>query len=78
MPLLKGEDYPPQEPVTKEAAIAYRTEALRRAEGVEGLDCAYGKDIYQRIALFVPPRPNGTVLAWMHGGGWSGGVGGGT
>jgi arylformamidase len=73
MPLLKAEDYPAQEPITKEAGIAYRIEALRRAEGVEGLDCPYGEDIYQRIALFVPPKPNGTVLAWMHGGGWTSG-----
>jgi arylformamidase len=71
--LLKMEDYPAQEPVTKEAAIAYRKEAMRRAQGVEGTDCAYGQDIYQRIALFVPRRPNGTVLAWMHGGGWTSG-----
>src|SRR5579864_2407722 len=69
-PLLRPEDYPgPQEPVPP-AAHAYRAEALRLGIGVEGLDCGYGEDLYRRIALFVPSRPNGTVLAFMHGGGW--------
>src|SRR5262245_7228239 len=53
--------------------MASRQEALRLGEGVAGEDCRYGDDLYQRIALFVPPRPNGTVLAYMHGGGWTSG-----
>ena len=70
--LLGPEDYPPQEPVPA-APAAYRAEALRLGKGVEGIDCRYGEDIYQRIALFVPKRPNGTVLMYMHGGGWTSG-----
>lgn len=67
--LLRAEDYVQTEAIPP-AAVAYRAEALRRSEGIEGIDCRYGEDIYQRIALFVPPRPNGTVLMYMHGGGW--------
>ena len=70
--LLRPEDYAQTEAVPP-AAAAYRVEALRLGEGVEGIDCRYGDDIYQRIALFVPPRPNGTVLMYMHGGGWTSG-----
>jgi len=70
--LLKPTDYPAQEGMPA-AAMGRRQEALRLGEGVEGEDCRYGEDLYQRIALFVPPRPNGTVLAYMHGGGWTSG-----
>jgi len=70
--LLAPEDYPPQEPVPP-APAAYRAEALRLGRGIEGIDCRYGEDIYQRIALFVPKRPTGTVLMYMHGGGWTSG-----
>lgn len=69
-PLLTPEDYPASQEPVPPAAVEYRAEALRRGAGIEGLDCRYGDDLYQRIALFVPPRPNGTVLAYMHGGGW--------
>jgi acetyl esterase/lipase len=72
MNLLRPEDYAQTEAIPP-GAVAYRAEALRRGEGVEGIDCRYGDDIYQRIALFVPPQPNGTVLMYMHGGGWTSG-----
>jgi arylformamidase len=68
--LLRPEDYPPNTEAVPPAAEEYRKEALRLGAGVEGLDYRYGDDLRQRIALFVPKRPNGTVLAYMHGGGW--------
>jgi arylformamidase len=70
--LLSAKDYPSQEGLPP-AAIAYRQEALRLGAGVEGCDCRCGEDLYQRIALFIPPRPNGIVLGYMHGGGWTSG-----
>jgi acetyl esterase/lipase len=70
--LLSAKDYPNQEGLPP-AAIAYRQEALRLGAGVQGCDCRYGEDLYQRIALFIPPRPNGIVLGYMHGGGWTSG-----
>ena len=74
--LLTAADYPPQEELTRPAGIAYRQEALRRGAGVDGRDVRYGDNIYQRIALFAPkrrPQAPCTVLAWMHGGGWTSG-----
>jgi acetyl esterase/lipase len=71
--LLTPSDYPAQEPATSPAAAEYRAEVMRRCAGIEGLDCRYGDDIYQRVALFIPPRPTGPVLAYMHGGGWTSG-----
>lgn len=71
-PLRKPEDYPRQEPVP-ERPRQYREEAVRRGAGVDGAEVVVGDDIYQRIALFRPARPNGTLLAFMHGGGWTSG-----
>ena len=70
--LLTVDDYPPQEPVSAKGQ-AYRDEAARRGAGATGRDVPYGDDIHQRIALFVPPKPNGTLFAYMHGGGWTSG-----
>lgn len=70
--LLTPEDYDQREKIPP-AAESYRARALELGKGVEGIDCRYGADLYQRIALFVPPRPTGTVLMYMHGGGWTSG-----
>lgn len=72
MTLMRREDYSPQEPFS-ELASSYDAEVMRLAEGVDGEDVAYGEDPYQHIALFVPRAPNGTVLACVHGGGWTNG-----
>lgn len=69
---MRIDDYPPQEPLS-EAGQAYADEVMRRAAGVEGLEYSYGDDPYQGIALHAPTAPNGTVLAFVHGGGWTSG-----
>lgn len=69
---MRLEDYPPQEPLS-EAGRAYHAEVVGRGAGVEGVEDSYGPDPYQAVLLFPPPRPNGTVLALMHGGGWTSG-----
>ncbi|HVO14208.1 MAG TPA: alpha/beta hydrolase [Alphaproteobacteria bacterium] len=71
-PLRRPEDYPAQEPMSGPGA-AYNAECLRRSAGIPGIDVAYGDDPYQGIALFLPKRPNGTVFAFVHGGGWTNG-----
>ena len=71
-PLKRPEDYPAQEPMSGLGAV-YHAECLKRSAGIPGLDVAYGDDPYQGIALFVPERSNGTVLAFVHGGGWTNG-----
>ena len=68
---MKIDDYPPQEP-TPAFAAEYAAEVKRRSD-VPHEDIAYGDDIYQRVAVFAPEEPGGTVLAAIHGGGWTSG-----
>jgi arylformamidase len=70
MGLLRIEDYPEQAP-RQPASAEYHRIVTGMADGVDGIDAAYGDDIYQHVALFVPERPTGQVLAYMHGGRWS-------
>jgi arylformamidase len=72
MPLMRPEDYPPQEPVSA-FAQSYNDDLIRRIDPNSGANHFYGEDPYQSIALFLPKRPNGTILGFMHGGGWTNG-----
>ena len=69
---MRFEDYPPQEPLS-EVGRAFAKEVTRRAKGVDGAEHFYGDDPYQGINLHVPSNPNGSVLAFVHGGGWTSG-----
>ena len=71
MALRSIESYPPQEPFS-EIGIKYNVEAQKLSAGIEGECFAYGDgdDPYQELAVFEAADPNGTVLAFMHGGGW--------
>ena len=64
------EDYPPQEPLSENGVI-YNREMRKRGEGVEGIDIRHGEDAHQSLLLFPAAKPNGTVLAFMVGGGWT-------
>ena len=70
MSLMKITDYPKQFQRGKESAD-YQSVVDKLSQGINGIDIAYGEDIYQRIALFVPEKPNGIVLVYIHGGRWS-------
>lgn len=70
MSLMRREEYPPQAERNEQSAD-YQVRADAMAKGIDGADIVYGADVYQRIALFKAPRPNGTILAFMHGGRWS-------
>lgn len=70
MPLMRIEDYPPQPP-RNAASQEYHRTVSELSYGIDGTDVAYGDDIYQHIAIFAPPNPNGTLLAYIHGGRWS-------
>jgi arylformamidase len=65
-------DYTPQEPFS-EAAKTYHEEVMRRGRNIGGDDVQYGADPYQSIMICRPTKPNGTVLAFLHGGGWTNG-----
>jgi arylformamidase len=54
-------------------AKAYHDEVMRRGAGVTGEDLAYGADPYQGILVCRAPRPDGNLLAFLHGGGWTNG-----
>lgn len=69
---MRPEDYPPQEPLS-EVAQRYHDELLRRGAETAGEEVQLGDDPYQSLVLHVPERPNGTVLAFIHGGGWTAG-----
>jgi acetyl esterase/lipase len=69
---MRIEDYPPQEPLS-DAGRRYHEEVLRRGNGIEGKEHAYGPDPCQRALLFRPEHPDGRVLAFFPGGGWTSG-----
>ena len=69
---MKLEDYPPQEPLS-EAGQAYGAECWRRSAGIAFREESFGADPYQRLAVFAPKKPDGRVLLFWHGGGWTSG-----
>jgi acetyl esterase/lipase len=69
---MKRADYPPQEPLT-EAGEVYSSECWKRSEGIAFDELSYGSDPYQRVAVYKPAKPNGTILLFWHGGGWTSG-----
>ena len=69
---MKIEEYPPQEPPSDNAR-SYGDAVMRLGAGIEGIERHYGAEPYQSLAVFRAPAPNGTLLAFMHGGGWTNG-----
>lgn len=70
---MRPEAYPAQEPLSA-FAKAYHDEVQRRGQDlVSDMEAQYGADPYQSIALFAPKKPNGIVLAFLDGGGWTNG-----
>ena len=71
MPMFP-EDYPPQEPFSEPARL-YHVEVMRRGASIIGEELRYGSDPYQSMCVFRAAQPNGAVLAFFHGGGWTNG-----
>ena len=69
---MKLEDYPAQEPLSA-AGHAYGAECWRRSAGVNVEEAAFGGDPYQRLLVARAPHPDGRVLLFWHGGGWTSG-----
>lgn len=70
---LRGLDtYPAQEEFS-EIGAKYHVRVQELGAGITGESFAYGDDPYQEVAVFAAPDPNGTVVAFMHGGGWTNG-----
>lgn len=66
------QDYPAQE-TPSEIGGPYIRESLRISAGLAGIEEGYGPDIHQRVLAFPAPEPNGSVLVFMYGGGWTNG-----
>jgi acetyl esterase/lipase len=69
---MKLADYPAQEPLSP-AGMAYGDECWKRGEGIAGEEFAFGPDPYQHLLVFPAARPDGRVLLFWHGGGWTSG-----
>jgi len=69
---MKLTDYPPQEPLSP-AGAAYGAECWSRGAGIVAEEHAFGDDPYQRLLVFRASRPDGRVLLFWHGGGWTSG-----
>ena len=65
-------DYPAQEPLSP-AGAEYAAECWRRGDGISGDELAFGTDPYQRLIVFRSGHPDGRVLLFWHGGGWTSG-----
>lgn len=64
--------YPPQEPLSA-LGEAYGNQALLLGADVQGEEIRYGHDPHQSLAIFRAAEPNGSVLLFFHGGGWTNG-----
>ena len=69
---MQPEEYPPQEPLSAPAQ-QYQAEVNKRAATVTRIEHQYGPDPYQSLLIFAPEQANGTILIFMHGGGWTNG-----
>lgn len=69
---MRPEDYPAQEPFSPPARL-YHEEVMRRAPAIPGEELSYGPDPYQSVSIWRAENPNGALLAFIHGGGWTNG-----
>ena len=72
MTLRDLDTYPEQEAFS-EIGAKYHVRVQELGAGISGESFAYGDDPYQEVAVFAAPNPNGTVVVFMHGGGWTNG-----
>lgn len=69
---MHPDDYPPQEPFSPPARL-YHEEVMRRADLSGGEEILYGPTPYQSVLVWRAAEPTGTLLTFMHGGGWTNG-----
>ncbi|WP_319283480.1 alpha/beta hydrolase [Pusillimonas sp.] len=69
---MKIELYPPQEPMSANM-LAYHKKLISQADESRAREIQYGADPYQSLMVYPADRPDGTVLMYMHGGGWTNG-----
>ncbi len=64
--------YPAQEPFN-ENMVKYHAYLLERAGNLSPIEIDYGSDPYQSVGIFPAENPDGRVLLFFHGGGWTNG-----
>src|SRR5271154_260660 len=69
---VRLEEYPAQEPPSHNGRV-YGDKVMQLGAGREGFERRYAEDAYQSLAVFRAGAPNGALLAFMHGGGWTNG-----
>ena len=69
---MKLEDYPAQEPLS-DAGQTYGAECWRRSSPIAFEEFAFGDDPYQRLLVARAACPDGRILLFWHGGGWTSG-----
>jgi len=69
---VRVEDYPAQEPLT-ERGVEYTERYLAKSAAVGGHEAFYGDHPCQSLLVCPSERPDGRVLAFMYGGGWTNG-----
>lgn len=64
--------YPAQEPFNENMTV-YHSHLLERAKDLKPIEVNYGDDPYQSLGIFPAAKPDGRVLLYFHGGGWTNG-----
>jgi arylformamidase len=70
---LRGLNTYPEQEEFSEIGAKYHVRVQELGAGITGESFAYDDDPYQEVAVFAASDPNGTVVAFMHGGGWTNG-----
>ncbi len=67
---MRFQDYPPQEGAASGPAAAYRDACIAGSFGVPFAEFMFGPDPHQSVAVYPANKPQGPLLAFLHGGGW--------
>ncbi|MEQ8652123.1 MAG: alpha/beta hydrolase [Kiloniellales bacterium] len=70
---MRPSDYPPQEPFSEVAQRYHDTVTKLGARTPPGEEIQLGEDPYRSLVIYPSAAPDGRILAFMHGGGWTNG-----
>ncbi len=70
---MRPEDYPAQEPFSEVAQRYHDTVTKLGSCTPPGEEIQVGEDPYQSLTVYPAAEPDGRILAFMHGGGWTNG-----
>ncbi len=70
---MRPEDYPPQEPFSEVARRYHEAVTALGSAVAVGEEILLGEDPYRSLAVYPASEPDGRILAFLHGGGWTNG-----